>query len=169
MAQLGRAALEAFFETNDFPTQSEFADLIDSFLNFTDDGSQILETDNITILTADVLTLNATPVEVIPNPGPAIGIDIISAFAALPFNSIPYATNTNLHLTYDITFNHIMEIPGFLAWTNTIQIPFVKFQPAGPAGFQMANNKSVKAFVPGGNPTAGNSPILIFAAYRLVS
>lgn len=37
MAKLDRAALKAFFETGDKPTQAQFADLIDSYVNITDD------------------------------------------------------------------------------------------------------------------------------------
>lgn len=37
MSAESRAVLKAFFETGDKPTQDEFADLIDSFFNLTDD------------------------------------------------------------------------------------------------------------------------------------
>ncbi len=39
MGQIGRAALKAYFETGDIPTQAEFIDLIDSLYNFTDDDA----------------------------------------------------------------------------------------------------------------------------------
>ena len=39
MAQLSRAALKLYFETGDIPTDVQFADLIDSFQNFSDDGA----------------------------------------------------------------------------------------------------------------------------------
>lgn len=38
MAKRNRAALKAFFETNDVPTEEQFGDLIDSILNSTDDA-----------------------------------------------------------------------------------------------------------------------------------
>ena len=38
MTQRSRTALKAFFETGDKPTQQQFADLIDSVLNYTDDA-----------------------------------------------------------------------------------------------------------------------------------
>lgn len=37
MAELGRAALKAFFEAGDTPTESQFSDLIDSLVNIVDD------------------------------------------------------------------------------------------------------------------------------------
>lgn len=39
MAQKNRTDLKAFFETGDKPTQSQFADLIDSFYNIDEDDS----------------------------------------------------------------------------------------------------------------------------------
>jgi len=48
MAQLSRAALEAFFETGDKPSESNFVDLIDSCLNFVSDGAPI-KVESVTI------------------------------------------------------------------------------------------------------------------------
>lgn len=39
MAQRDRAALEAFFQTGNKPTQEEFAEFIESVLNYVDDGN----------------------------------------------------------------------------------------------------------------------------------
>ncbi len=39
MAKKGRAALEAFFETGDKPTEAQFTDLIDSFINLVDQST----------------------------------------------------------------------------------------------------------------------------------
>ncbi len=39
MGQIGRAALKAYFETGDIPTEAQFIDLMDSIFNFTDDDS----------------------------------------------------------------------------------------------------------------------------------
>lgn len=48
MSATGRAALKAFFETNDIPTQAQYVDLIDSFLNETDDHYLVGGEDTIT-------------------------------------------------------------------------------------------------------------------------
>ena len=39
MAQENRVTLKEYFEKGDFPTEAQFADLIDSLLNFIDDGT----------------------------------------------------------------------------------------------------------------------------------
>lgn len=49
-----RTTLKAYFETGDIPTESQFAELIDSFLNLTDD-----DTDNITEGAANLFLLAA--------------------------------------------------------------------------------------------------------------
>jgi hypothetical protein len=41
MAERTRAVLKTFFETGDFPTATQFADLIDSMNNKQDDGAPI--------------------------------------------------------------------------------------------------------------------------------
>ena len=38
MAKINKAALKAYFQTGKIPTQSNFADLIDSFMNIPDGG-----------------------------------------------------------------------------------------------------------------------------------
>ena len=43
MAQLDREALKAYFEAGDFPTEAQFADFIDSVLNFVDDTTNFEE------------------------------------------------------------------------------------------------------------------------------
>lgn len=63
MAQLDRAALKAFFETGDKPTQTQFADLIDSLFNFIDDFS--LPFIKVTKLFSDFQP-NATNTGIIP-------------------------------------------------------------------------------------------------------
>ncbi len=42
MGAITRAALKAFFETNDIPTESQYADFIDSCQNITDDGLALI-------------------------------------------------------------------------------------------------------------------------------
>jgi len=45
-----RATLKSFFETNDFPTQPQFADFIDSTPNFDDDGTLVGAQDDLVAL-----------------------------------------------------------------------------------------------------------------------
>lgn len=58
MAQIGRTALKAYFETGDIPTEAQFIDLIDSLFNFTDNGSPVLLTTNQTVVGEKTLSDN---------------------------------------------------------------------------------------------------------------
>ncbi|MCK5603119.1 hypothetical protein KAR91_14645 [Candidatus Pacearchaeota archaeon] len=59
MAELSRAVLKLFFETGDIPTESEFASLIDSLLNLTDD-----DTDNLSQSATKKFLDNAAPQDI---------------------------------------------------------------------------------------------------------
>lgn len=99
MAQLDRAALKAFFETGDKPTESQFSDFIDSILNIIDD-SPLIKTE-ITLIPADVLTIFSNPKIVIPAPGPNKYIFVSEFHIFLDFNSIPYSfSESGLSLQY---------------------------------------------------------------------
>jgi hypothetical protein len=55
MAQEGRTALKAYFETGDVPTEAQFINLIDSLHNTTDDGAAVTAS-STTTLTNKTLT-----------------------------------------------------------------------------------------------------------------
>jgi len=48
MAEQNRTTLKSYFETNDYPTESQFSDLIDSCENIADDGVLVGGEDDIT-------------------------------------------------------------------------------------------------------------------------
>lgn len=58
MSQKTRVQLKAFFETGDRPTQQQFADFIESVLNFSDDGNPSLS--GFQYLGEAVIDLNST-------------------------------------------------------------------------------------------------------------
>ena len=43
MAELTRAVLKTFFETGDKPTQTQFGDFLDSYLNFQSDSNRLAD------------------------------------------------------------------------------------------------------------------------------
>lgn len=120
----------------------------------------------VTINTAEVLTLNSVPVEIIPAPGAGKMILILSADAILIYNTITYATNTDLQLKYS-TGTTVAEAAGFLAATNSPCKPLLRVYNSGVAVIQAIENKAVLATVATGDPTAGNSLIRILISYRI--
>ena len=67
-----RATLKTFYELNDFPTQGQFADLIDQVPNIPDDyGGEpaFIRLADVAISSAQILALNSSPVTLVPAPG----------------------------------------------------------------------------------------------------
>ena len=64
-------------------------------------ADESLRTVKLTIASADVLTLNTVPIEIVAAPGAGFAIRIIDVSLKMVYNSVPYATNTRLQLQTD--------------------------------------------------------------------
>ncbi len=129
---------------------------------------------SVTIPTASVLLLNGTPYQIVATPGAGVAIQVISAFAQIKtYGTTPYATNTTLGLIADTATsasNYQAVNSSLLARTAaTIK----QFQQAGVGATdnnaQLIANKALMAYVYAGNPTAGDSDIVIDVQYRLIT
>lgn len=124
---------------------------------------------SVTIPTASVLTLNATPIELIPAAGAGTMIDVISASGHLKFNSVAYATNVDLEI---ITSGASVAQFGSSYFINGTIDKYDKFTPTGVAvvsNDNMVANAAVNVKVRAGDPTAGDSDITIYALYRVIT
>ena len=83
-----RATLKTFFETNDFPTEAQFTDLIDQTVNIADDVPPI--NFKVTLSSAQILTLFTTPVTLVPAQGVKTVIRVIATTAKLVFGATAY-------------------------------------------------------------------------------
>lgn len=111
-----------------------------------------------TIASADVLTLNATPVELVPAPAAGHVLDIISIVGRLTFSTTAYTTNLNLQVNVGGTA--ISSNSDLLADVATTIRKF-----ALTAGTLIdANNMEIT--VQTGNPAVGDSDIDIYVTYR---
>lgn len=121
---------------------------------------------SLVIPTASVLTLNTVPLTLISAPGTGYAIEIISASMKMTYNSIAYATNTNIQLWEDSSAYVVGQAASGLAGTTN---KFFKFGIEFISTLQMQENKAVKVAVETGNPTAGNSDIKIYVQYRIIT
>jgi len=125
-----------------------------------------------TILSADVLTLNSTPIDLIPSPGIGFAnLVTVAIFKIRTYGGTPYATNTTLGLVNDTSLTVINGFTERLANAGTcIWIPSfgVSMAAAHSNPTQLEENKKVQAYVFTGNPTAGNSDILIYLKYKII-
>jgi hypothetical protein len=125
---------------------------------------------SLSIPTASVLTLNATPLEIVAAPGAGYAIQVISASYKLTYNSVAYATNTTLQLICKgASIPQKSSGSAALAATTT-QISHINSDTNPTAGnTQIVENAELQVKVATGNPTAGNSDIKVYVLYRLIT
>ena len=125
-------------------------------------------TAKVVIPTAQVLTLNSAPVQLVAAPGAGYAIEVISASVKVDFNTTAYATNVLLNIknsgaTYptnklnclDSTVSMIKQI----SFTST----------SSTTNTQTIENAALNLEVETGDPTAGDSDITIYVTYRIIT
>lgn len=141
---------------------------LDSSLQLTISAIQIYTVTRV-VTSAEILTGNATPIDLIAAPGAGFAIHVISVTEQVFFNTTVYATNT----TYDIkaqtaTVGQYRSTGGLLATVNTKRI-VPQFTTFAAGSTQIVENVPIQFFVPAGDPTAGDSDIEITLNYRVVT
>lgn len=140
-------------------------------LSITNNG--IIKTISVTIPTASVLTLFATPVTIIPAQGAGTYIEVISATMQMTYGgaSVAYATNGIMRLltTGAVIGQCSWTANGGLFGTTTRMVSATMTTPTLVGDTQLIANTAVVCQVDTGNPTAGNSDIIIKVCYRVIS
>ncbi len=122
---------------------------------------------SLVIPTASVLTLFATPIEIVAAPGAGKAIQVIAACAKITWNSIAYATNVSLVLITDTSTNEqAVWTTGFLDSNSTLISPA---QLSNIVGDVLKENEGLNVMVATDNPTAGNSAIEVYVQYRIIT
>ena len=125
---------------------------------------------SVTIPSAEVLTLNSVPVEIVPAQGAGTVIEIISAFGKYEINTTPYSTNTSVELVSAVGATHEQMIAtNFLTPVVTTIRKFEVVSPTNTTGTQIVENQAINVSVSGGDPTAGDCDIQIWVYYRVIS
>ena len=98
-----RAALEAFFETSDVPTEGQYTELITSVPNIVDDyGSAPAFTRfvKVSLPAAQARNLNSTPQTLVAAPGAGFAIEAIATSIRLNFTAPVFTVNSVLNFTH---------------------------------------------------------------------
>lgn len=135
-------------------------------------GTDTVYAASLTIPTASVLTLNASPVQIIAAPGAGKYIEFISGTATIEtYSGSPYATNTTLTLICAGATLRQAGSVSFLAKTVTGTGLFIGVTGGGATDTQVIQNAALNVSVLTGNPTnAGTgSDIKIKVLYRIVT
>lgn len=133
-----------------------------------------VQTATVTIATAAVKTLNATPVELVPAPGAGYANVLIGALAFLDYESVAYdniASGEDLAIKYTNGSGlqvAAFETTGFLDQTAD-QVRWVyPTDYTTNAGQTIVANAALVAHMLSGEIATGNSPIKIRCYYRVV-
>lgn len=125
---------------------------------------------NLTIPTADVLTLFATPIQIVAAQGANVIIAVENAFAYMDYNSISYTGGTALELLCQGAVERQFADLSFLGLDNATGSHFVReTSNVALSDTQLIKNAPLMLQVPGAPPTAGNSDIKISVQYRLIT
>ena len=123
----------------------------------------------LTILSASVLTLNTIPIEIIPAPGVGYFTEIIQCSGSLIFNTTPYAAASTINLITDTATVAQFTIAPILNAINSTTRTGQFVNASATNATQCIENKAVYVQVPATDPTTGDSNIIIYAAYRIVT
>ena len=150
-----------YFGQNGTEYQLPFSSIKEAFGN--------VQAAELSIPTASVLTLNATPLEIVAAPGAGYAIEVVAASFYSAFVSAAYATNTTMQLINDTATTAQFDVLINYTVTNHRKFGTVALTAGGAAATQIISNKSLKVKVATGNPTAGDSDIKVYVLYRIIT
>ena len=144
--------------TGELSNQKDLQSALDSI-----SSKQTLQTIKVTVTSAEILDAYDTPVELIPAPAAGFYIDPISVMWYIDFQTTPYDTNTKWSLYFGN--QNILTANNSVRFLDNTTGRKYKEQTSQP--FQVAPT-ALTFFVQDGNPTAGDSDLIIFITYQLV-
>lgn len=123
----------------------------------------------VTLSSAQVLTLNTIPVEIIPAPGAGKIINIISAIGRNTFNSVAFDAPGDLIIanTSDVAVGIFSENGNVLVNAGVDKLN--KMTPVYTSTKQFSENEAVVARLKTGNPTVGNGAIDVYVTYEIIT
>lgn len=124
---------------------------------------------SLTIVSASVLTLNATPITIVAAPGVGKYIEVVSATSAMTFVSAAYATNTTVQLISAGADVAQLQDTAILLSTVTKNTKFKDVTSATAGQTQIIDNAALQVKVATGNPITGDSILEVKIIYRIVT
>lgn len=134
-------------------------------------GLVSIQTAEVTIPSAQVLTLNSTPVTLVPAQGANTIIVPMQIIGSLDYGTTPYATNGNIQIfnggTYNVA-NVADDVFLFGSVPNRNVYIFLDNFNMIATDTQFVANSPLTITVETGNPTAGDSDVRIFLTYMVI-
>lgn len=134
--------------------------------SFENAGNVVLKIEVIIIPSADVLTGNATPINL--NITRASGQTIVPIYitAAIISSTTPYATNTTIAVRYVGADTDIFT-SDMLARTDSNAVVMQPNYTVGAAQTQLLSDTDLEVYVKTGNPTAGDGVLVLGVTYNV--
>lgn len=137
-------------------------------LNDTMDSGKVLEA-SLAITSAQILTLNSVPINIVSAPGSGKYIEVISSTLKVNYLTAPYAVNTTLQLINTGAVTSQVESVTAIASTISKIAILIKILPSGAADTQILENTALQVKVQTGNPSGGFGDIVVKVLYRIVT
>ena len=139
----------------------------DSMVNSLATNTSVVYNIKVTIPSASILTGFATPVLCIPAPSSGYAIRLGDCSGAITYNSSAYATNVDIELYTDTASKSQKDLRILNTTVNTIK-NFGNLASTSSTEVQLINGKAIYFKVKTGNPTAGNSDLVLYLSYQLI-
>lgn len=132
-------------------------------------GDLAIKEASLLIPSADVLTLNTTPLTIVPAVSGYI-IDPIDANVNIDFNTTPYDTNVGLQLFHDSagSVEPILITNSALNASVSSRRKFTVDSSFAAADTQLVAGAALEVSAISGDPASGDSDITINVVYRLI-
>jgi hypothetical protein len=128
----------------------------------------IIRTAKLFIPSASVLTLNSVPLTIVPAPGVGKAIEASTCAMKMTFNSLAYATNTQLRLITDTAPDPQVVFGANVLSSSTSIFRTISSTTTTNQGENIVENKDLTVLVDTGDPTAGDSDITVYVSYRII-
>lgn len=161
-----RATLKTFFETGDFPTAAQFADLIDQVVNIIDDEAEQLIITPVSNLEA--LNWNTTSVPIVPAQGALTVVKVTSIIARIIFATTAYTPAPGSRLEY-----HESALSGAIVASQQASFITQVVSTIEQASFDpfyqvMLPNLPIVSAMTVADPTLGDSTFSIHTTFKAV-
>ena len=121
---------------------------------------------SVSLTSADILSLNSTPIVAVAAPGAGVYIEVISASIFYTYLTAVYATHTQVNLRIDTATLSQFVSPGVLAVGSSVAWRFNSQAPTGSAN-QLIANKALLIETDSGDPTgSGTGTAIVKILYR---
>jgi hypothetical protein len=133
------------------------------------EGSNAVVTTKISLSSAEILALNATPKLLLPAPGAGKYYEIISATGSLTFATAAYASFLQLQIYFNGAGLVIGSNSAILSSTANRIGGIIKSAISGASATQYLENTAIYCNVSGGNPTAGGGSLDLYLSYKIIT